>query len=380
MTRRIRNTAPAFTLIELLVVVAILALLISILLPSLSRARESARRPVCVSNLKGLGTSSHLYAEIYKSSLPVAAHDPTAGQSATKVGKLAPTDYDTFASEDMKTLGPPLNPSGGAPESTNDESNTRSWYKLLLGGEKALMAGKQFVCPSTRTLGHFPDGTQPQVYNDSRVAPGTAIPAYDFRTDSFDSKDRVGISVTGTQGYSEALEFSYSMHVTLRNQGGAIPGLQNTSEIAGGPLTQTQDPRRAIAADRNPYSNVILAPTGRPHQNNGQYRFVKAARGAFAPPASDTTDVTFEDAIASLDKSINSRNHNREGQNVAYLDGHAKWSNNPMAGADEDFIWSNHIADDVTGKPNAPALPPEGADYGNMRPRANWHTDSVLIP
>jgi len=53
----------AFTLIELLVVIAIIALLVAILLPSLSMAKELARRAVCATNLRSLGLTYHLYAE-----------------------------------------------------------------------------------------------------------------------------------------------------------------------------------------------------------------------------------------------------------------------------------------------------------------------------
>jgi len=52
----------AFTLIELLVVVGILALLVSMLLPTLARAKEQARSALCKTNLAGLARANELYA------------------------------------------------------------------------------------------------------------------------------------------------------------------------------------------------------------------------------------------------------------------------------------------------------------------------------
>jgi len=54
-----------FTLIELLVVVAIIGILASILLPSLSQAREKSKTAYCISNLKQLGLTVELYKNDY---------------------------------------------------------------------------------------------------------------------------------------------------------------------------------------------------------------------------------------------------------------------------------------------------------------------------
>src|SRR6185369_12514241 len=70
-----------FTLVELLVVIGIIALLISILLPSLNRAREQANRIKCASNLKQIGLSIQIYANENKGAFPRTYFDAIAAPS-----------------------------------------------------------------------------------------------------------------------------------------------------------------------------------------------------------------------------------------------------------------------------------------------------------
>jgi prepilin-type N-terminal cleavage/methylation domain-containing protein len=61
----------AFTLVELLVVIGIIAVLVSILLATLARARESANRSVCLSNLRQMGMALTEYSIRYKGFVPI---------------------------------------------------------------------------------------------------------------------------------------------------------------------------------------------------------------------------------------------------------------------------------------------------------------------
>lgn len=65
-----RIDKPAFTLVELLVVMAIMSLLAALLLPALSKAKASARRTHCLSNLKQVSMAVLMYADDHHQNLP----------------------------------------------------------------------------------------------------------------------------------------------------------------------------------------------------------------------------------------------------------------------------------------------------------------------
>lgn len=68
---RSRRAARAFTLVELLVVIGIIGVLVSLLLPTLGRAREAARRTACLSNLKQVHLAFHYYAAGNRDRVPI---------------------------------------------------------------------------------------------------------------------------------------------------------------------------------------------------------------------------------------------------------------------------------------------------------------------
>ena len=139
----------AFTLIELLVVISIIALLIALLLPALKKAKETARRALCLSNQRQLSNGLHVYATEFNGHFPVSH----LGMNASLMFELVtPHQNPGFQIAGLTGMGLMLD-------------RVSHGHERLWQGESSpdiLTDIKLFFCPSQR----YPNFSYPKAWYD----------------------------------------------------------------------------------------------------------------------------------------------------------------------------------------------------------------------
>ncbi len=132
-TSEMQRAPRGFTLVDTLVTLAIVALLISILLPSLAGAREAARRVACASNVRQIGLGITMYADDHQDRLPPSYFAPDLQSPESEGGEFNPAEM-------MTTRLPP---------NLVEMNKPGPWDGIgLLYAAEYLPAARLFYCPS----------------------------------------------------------------------------------------------------------------------------------------------------------------------------------------------------------------------------------------
>ncbi|MBW7905017.1 MAG: hypothetical protein LC135_06795 [Phycisphaerae bacterium] len=316
----------ALTLVDIAWWLLFLLLLLAMLLPSLSRARELAKRQVCMSNLRGVLQGAHIYANDNVEWFPVHYSGAEPGSDGAAPAETNHRYIGTMGSHEFLKISQPTSP-------TISPTRSHPSRSLFLSVTQGYSTPGHFICP-----------TSPDQEDELRNYGGDS-------TRGEDSAAQPGVTRFDFRGY-DALSFGYQMPF----------GRRGKPRVA-------MDVRVVVVADKGPY---FRAGSG------GLFRTTDdaAVAGDGAPRGIGRTFEEIARAPEAAWRPYNSRNHGGEGQTAGFVDGHADFVKRPTVGLKNDNIYT--LADDFASPLAAVIGRDPGEDDGRYGPLTN--TDSLIVP
>ncbi len=305
LRRRFRG-ALGFTLIELLVVISIVAILISILLPALAKARELANRAVCMANVRGIIQAMIAYSQSNSGVFPCTQASGTNG-----------------ARFQLASLWYMNNPGGGGGIGARSNPPTAPaavgyWYAKTAGylasplGAMWILALEgystpaSFICPSDPlAIGPSPETNLPDYPNYYNTNFQTGMGGFQWSQGA--STNYMGRGESYSIAFPNGWEYSgwYGRNIVSQS-----PGKWWTTNGANSDVPMVSDMAPVDNADGDTTGNYLRITTTLPTANTyGPYIY-------------------------------NSGNHAGDGQNVGFGDDHVTWETSPYVGQDGDNIFT----------------------------------------